>query len=431
MDPYYQPQSQLVSGGSRELASGVPSAPVMQVNAGQPQQMMHHQNLSGSHRSAAGYSQQTQQSQLVGQQQQQQQPQHQQQPLSMHQSQQVKQPQSYQDSYNSNPQMSQMRGQQQHQPNGLSHHGGQAPLPPSVGGHHSGRGYGSHRAALHQHRSSAAAISDPMMASGMTEQLASASGPLTGSGSALNQLGASAYPTGGQYYPTDYPTGGGHQSRYEAHQARRERQLAMQAGTTTAGAYHLDRADLMQADPMLGLDGRYYPPGVSSLHGSLANLPAGKPRQRYSQDYYPQQQADRYYGLEAGVGPMRASSMPPHSLVDPYLDQSEMQFAREQQHQVVAAGYNPSSNRETELRARLLEAQNSYASVKRELETATQKLGSSMHSIKSFWSPELKKERALRKEETTKYALINDQMKLMRVEVQVSTWKRQVCKCVV
>lgn len=75
----------------------------------------------------------------------------------------------------------------------------------------------------------------------------------------------------------------------------------------------------------------------------------------------------------------------------------------------------------TELRARLQELQVSYANVKRELEMVTQKLGSSMHSIKSFWSPELKKERALRKEEQTKYALINDQMKMMRVEVQVSS----------
>lgn len=42
-----------------------------------------------------------------------------------------------------------------------------------------------------------------------------------------------------------------------------------------------------------------------------------------------------------------------------------------------------------------------------------------MHSIKTFWSPELKKERALRKEESAKYSLINDQLKLLSTENQV------------
>lgn len=41
-----------------------------------------------------------------------------------------------------------------------------------------------------------------------------------------------------------------------------------------------------------------------------------------------------------------------------------------------------------------------------------------MHSIKTFWSPELKKERALRKEESAKYSLINDQLKLLTSENQ-------------
>ncbi|XP_017493422.1 PREDICTED: ERC protein 2-like, partial [Rhagoletis zephyria] len=71
-----------------------------------------------------------------------------------------------------------------------------------------------------------------------------------------------------------------------------------------------------------------------------------------------------------------------------------------------------------ELQARLNDLQNQFSSVKRELDATTQKLGSSMHSIKTFWSPELKKERALRKEEAAKYALINDQLKILRSENQ-------------
>lgn len=63
--------------------------------------------------------------------------------------------------------------------------------------------------------------------------------------------------------------------------------------------------------------------------------------------------------------------------------------------------------------------QRELGNLKRELELTNQKLGSSMHSIKTFWSPELKKERALRKEESAKYSLINDQLKLLSTENQV------------
>lgn len=63
--------------------------------------------------------------------------------------------------------------------------------------------------------------------------------------------------------------------------------------------------------------------------------------------------------------------------------------------------------------------QRELGQLKRELELTNQKLGSSMHSIKTFWSPELKKERALRKEESAKYSLINDQLKLLSSENQV------------
>jgi hypothetical protein len=65
--------------------------------------------------------------------------------------------------------------------------------------------------------------------------------------------------------------------------------------------------------------------------------------------------------------------------------------------------------------------QRDLANLRKELELTNQKLGSSMHSIKTFWSPELKKERALRKEESAKYSLINDQLKLLNSENQVST----------
>lgn len=72
-----------------------------------------------------------------------------------------------------------------------------------------------------------------------------------------------------------------------------------------------------------------------------------------------------------------------------------------------------------ELQHQNSDLQRELGNLKKELELTNQKLGSSMHSIKTFWSPELKKERALRKEESAKYSLINDQLKLLSSENQV------------
>ncbi|OAD54087.1 ERC protein 2 [Eufriesea mexicana] len=63
--------------------------------------------------------------------------------------------------------------------------------------------------------------------------------------------------------------------------------------------------------------------------------------------------------------------------------------------------------------------QRELGNLKKELELTNQKLGSSMHSIKTFWSPELKKERALRKEESSKYSMINEHLKLLSSENQL------------
>lgn len=76
-----------------------------------------------------------------------------------------------------------------------------------------------------------------------------------------------------------------------------------------------------------------------------------------------------------------------------------------------------------ELQSQNSDLQRELGNLKKELELTNQKLGSSMHSIKTFWSPELKKERALRKEESAKYSLINDQLKLLNQENQVRDLK--------
>lgn len=105
---------------------------------------------------------------------------------------------------------------------------------------------------------------------------------------------------------------------------------------------------------------------------------------------------------------------------DPYRDAA----GRSMSHSVPVGDPRHAYSRDSmimELQARLSELQSQYAHIKRELDATTQKLGSSMHSIKTFWSPELKKERALRKEEAAKYALLSDQLKILRSENQVIT----------
>lgn len=62
-----------------------------------------------------------------------------------------------------------------------------------------------------------------------------------------------------------------------------------------------------------------------------------------------------------------------------------------------------------------------------QLEAKESKLSSSMNSIKTFWSPELKKERALRKDEATKMAVWKEQYRVVQEETQVGY---DVCVCV-
>lgn len=120
-----------------------------------------------------------------------------------------------------------------------------------------------------------------------------------------------------------------------------------------------------------------------------------------------------------GTGATMAGGYRDMVMDDPYRDTT----GRSMSHSVPVGDPRHAYSRDSmimELQARLTELQSQYAHVKRELDATTQKLGSSMHSIKTFWSPELKKERALRKEEAAKYALLSDQLKILRSENQVT-----------
>lgn len=58
--------------------------------------------------------------------------------------------------------------------------------------------------------------------------------------------------------------------------------------------------------------------------------------------------------------------------------------------------------------------------LRRDAEVKESKLSSSMNSIKTFWSPELKKERALRKDEVSKISVWKEQYRVIQDEAQVS-----------
>ncbi|KAK3102087.1 hypothetical protein FSP39_008635 [Pinctada imbricata] len=71
-----------------------------------------------------------------------------------------------------------------------------------------------------------------------------------------------------------------------------------------------------------------------------------------------------------------------------------------------------------ELQGQIADLNKECAKIQQELDSTKDKLSSSMNSIKTFWSPELKKERAMRKEESAKYSLLNEQLKVAQAELK-------------
>ncbi|XP_062300096.1 ELKS/Rab6-interacting/CAST family member 1-like isoform X1 [Scomber scombrus] len=72
----------------------------------------------------------------------------------------------------------------------------------------------------------------------------------------------------------------------------------------------------------------------------------------------------------------------------------------------------------SDLQSQLREVLRENELLRRELEAKESKLSSSMNSIKTFWSPELKKERAVRKDDATKMAVWKEQYRVVQEETQ-------------
>lgn len=99
-------------------------------------------------------------------------------------------------------------------------------------------------------------------------------------------------------------------------------------------------------------------------------------------------------------------------------------FGGELQSQPPQAATVPHSMRQvregamSDLQTQLREVLRENELLRRELEAKESKLSSSMNSIKTFWSPELKKERAVRKDEATKMAVWKEQYRVVQEETQ-------------
>ncbi|XP_064154326.1 ERC protein 2-like isoform X2 [Anguilla rostrata] len=116
-----------------------------------------------------------------------------------------------------------------------------------------------------------------------------------------------------------------------------------------------------------------------------------------------------------GSSPNIASVGLPHSEILSYGDLAMHHHAH---HQVPAALRQVRDNAMLDLQSQLKDMQRENELLRRELDVKDSKLGSSMNSIKTFWSPELKKERVMRKEEASRMSVVKEQMRVTHEENQ-------------
>lgn len=84
------------------------------------------------------------------------------------------------------------------------------------------------------------------------------------------------------------------------------------------------------------------------------------------------------------------------------------------------SGRRTQDNLVIELQSQVNELNRECALLQRDLDTARDKLSSSMNSVRTFWSPELKRERCQRKDDLGRLALLVEQLRLAEVENRVS-----------
>lgn len=126
-----------------------------------------------------------------------------------------------------------------------------------------------------------------------------------------------------------------------------------------------------------------------------------------------------------GSSPNIASvGLPHHADLLSYSDLGSLSMLHHHHHQGVPSALlrqavRGSGGELLEMQAQLRDMQRENELLRRELDLKDSKLGSSTNSIKSFWSPELKKERIMRKEEAARTSILKEQMRVTHEENQV------------
>nr|KAF6335113.1 ELKS/RAB6-interacting/CAST family member 2 [Pipistrellus kuhlii] len=121
-----------------------------------------------------------------------------------------------------------------------------------------------------------------------------------------------------------------------------------------------------------------------------------------------------------GSSPNIASAGLSHTDVLSYTDQHVglTSSSHHHHHQVPSMLRQVRDSTMLDFQAQLKELQRENELLRKELDIKDSKLGSSMNSIKTFWSPELKKERVLRKEEAARMSVLKEQMRVSHEENQ-------------
>ncbi|KAF7665459.1 hypothetical protein LDENG_00142670 [Lucifuga dentata] len=124
-----------------------------------------------------------------------------------------------------------------------------------------------------------------------------------------------------------------------------------------------------------------------------------------------------------GSSPNIASVGLPHADLLSYSDLGSLSMLHPHHHQggpsaLLRQAMRSSGGELLEMQAQLRDMQRENELLRRELDLKDSKLGSSTNSIKSFWSPELKKERIMRKEEAARTSILKEQMRVTHEENQ-------------
>ncbi|XP_012920884.1 ERC protein 2 isoform X9 [Heterocephalus glaber] len=129
--------------------------------------------------------------------------------------------------------------------------------------------------------------------------------------------------------------------------------------------------------------------------------------------------------IAMGSSPNIASAGLSHTDVLSYTDQHGLtSSSHHHHHQVPSMLRQVRDSTMLDLQAQLKELQRENDLLRKELDIKDSKLGSSMNSIKTFWSPELKKERVLRKEEAARMSVLKEQMRVSHEENQLLEARR-------